>query len=763
MKVAVVGGGPGGLYFAIQMKKLDPTHDITVMERNPRGSTFGWGVVFSDDTLDGFRAADEKTYDEITHRFAHWDDIDVHFGGKVITSGGHGFSGISRQALLDILASRAEELGVSVEFEHEVKSAAELPTAELIVAADGINSTIRREHQRHFHPQIDTRYCRFVWLGTRKRFDAFTFLFKKTDNGWYQAHCYRFDPDWSTFIVECPESVWKADGVDRMDKAQGIEFCERLFADHLDGHRLVSNAEHLRGSAVWLNFTRVTCESWHHENMVLLGDASATAHFSVGSGTKLAMESAVALARSVHRHDDLSVALAEYAESRRVDVLRLQSAARNSTEWFEQVMLKTRLEPEQLAYSLITRSQRVSHENLRLRDRTYLEHYERWLAERATGRPHTRPVPPMFLPFRLRGLELKNRVVVSPMAMYCAVDGAVTDFHLVHFGTRAMGGAGLMFTEMTCVSPEGRISPGCAGMYREEHVAAWKRIVDFVHQHGDVKFGMQLGHSGRKGSTRVGWEGYDEPLKQGGWPVMAPSPLAYGPQNQIPREMTVDDIDRVRGEFVEAARGAQRAGFDMLELHYAHGYLLSSFISPVSNRRTDRYGGSLENRMRFPLEVVDAVRDVWPDEKPMSVRISATDWVENGVTVDDSIRIARLLKEHGIDAVDVSTGQVTRDQKPIYGRMFQVPFSERIRIEVGVATMAVGNIYEPDHVNSIIAAGRADLCLLARPHLWDPFWTLRAAAQLGYDGVRWPDPYLDGKKQLETLSRRGREAQLGPI
>ncbi len=763
MRVAVVGGGPAGLYFAIQMKKRDAAHDVTVMERNPRGSTFGWGVVFSDDTLEGFEAADAKSHHEITSQFAHWDDIDVHFGGKVITSGGHGFSGISRQTLLDILASRAEELGVSLQFEREVRSTRELSNVDVIVAADGINSTVRREHEKHFRPQLDNRYCKFVWLGTRKRFDAFTFLFKRTENGWYQAHCYRFDKDWSTFIVECPESVWKADGLDRMEKDAGIEFCERMFVDHLDGHRLVANAPHLRGSAMWTNFTRVNCESWHYRNIALLGDASATAHFSVGSGTKLAMESGITLARNLHGHGDLGAALEAYEGERRVDVLRLQSAARNSTEWFEQVALKTRLDPEQLAYSLITRSQRVSHENLRLRDRTYLENYERWFAERTTGQPSEQAIPPMFVPFRLRGMEVRNRVAVSPMAMYCAVDGTVTDFHFVHFGIRALGGAGLMFTEMTCVSPEGRISPGCAGMYAKDHVPAWKRIVDFVHDQSDTKFGMQLGHSGRKGSTRVGWKGYDEPLEEGGWPVMAPSAIAYGRQNQVPREMSPDDINRVREEFIAAARGANEAGFDMLELHCAHGYLLSSFISPITNRRKDRYGGSLANRMRFPLEVVGGVRGVWPEQKPMSVRISATDWVENGITVDDSLEIARLLKEHGVDAVDVSTGLVTRDQKPIYGRMFQVPFSVRIRIEVEIATMAVGNIYEADHVNGIIAAGRADLCLLARPHLWDPLWTVRAAAQLGYDGVRWPNPYLDGKQQLETLFRRGREAQLGPI
>lgn len=763
MKIAVVGGGPGGLYFAIQMRTLDPKCDVTVYERNRRGSTFGWGVVFSDDTLSGFKDADEKTFRQITGRLAHWDDIDVHFGGEVITSSGHGFSGISRQKLLDVLEARALELGASIEFEREVAGVADLADADLIVAADGINSTIRRQFEKEFKPNLDTRYCKFVWLGTHKVFDAFTFLFKQTQNGWYQAHCYRFDKDWSTFIVECPEAVWQADGIDKMSKEDGIAFCERLFAEYLDGHSLVSNASHLRGSAVWINFARVNCEHWHHQNIVLLGDAAATAHFSVGSGTKLAMESAIALAGNIYVHGNLPDALQGYEDQRRIEVLRLQSAARNSTEWFEQVSLKTRLEPQQLAYSLITRSQRVSHENLRLRDRPYLEAFEKWFAERATGKRYKKAVPPMFLPFRLRGLELEHRVVMSPMAMYSAVEGRVTDFHFVHFGMHAMGGAALMFTEMTCVSPEGRISPGCAGMYADDQTAAWKRIVDFVHEATPTKFGMQIGHSGRKGSTRLGWEGDNEPLKTGNWPVMAPSAIPFGKQNQTPKEMTHEDIARVREEFVAAARRADEAGFDMLEIHCAHGYLLSSFISPVTNHRTDEYAGSLKNRMRYPLEVFEAVRAVWPDDKPISVRISATDWVPDGITVEDSVEIARMLRAHGVDAVDVSAGQVTRDQEPVYGRMFQVPFSERIRIEVDIATMAVGNIYEPDHVNSIIAAGRADLCLLARPHLWDPFWTLRAAAQLGYEDIKWPDQYLSGKQQLEILSRRAREAQLGPI
>lgn len=761
MKVSVIGGGPAGLYLAIQMKLQSASHDVSVVERNPRGSTFGWGVVFSDGTLGNFRDADEPTYRAITDRFVHWDDIDVHFGGKVMRSGGHGFCGISRQKLLDILAARAEGLGVRMEFGREAVEADH--DADVVVAADGINSAIRERYREHFRPDVDRRACKFVWLGTHRHFEAFTFYFEQTDNGWYQAHCYQFDEDLSTFIVETPEDVWRRDGLEDMTKEEGIAFCERLFARYLDGHHLMSNADHLRGSAIWMNFPRINCERWHHDNVVLLGDAAATAHFSVGSGTKLAMESAISLARALHEERELATALSRYEDERRIEVLRLQNAARNSTEWFEQVGLKAKLEPEQFAYSLVTRSQRVSHENLRLRDRAYLESFERWLGERETGRAQDKPVPPMFLPIEIHGMRLKNRVACSPMAMYSAVDGCVTDFHFVHFGARALGGAGLIYTEMTCVSPEGRISPGCAGMYEDAHTAAWKRIVDFVHGNSGAKFAMQLGHSGRKGSTRLAWEGAELPLVEGNWPVMGPSPLPWDENSQTPREMTRGDMERVRDEFVAATGRAAEAGFDMLEIHCAHGYLLSSFISPLTNTRDDAFGGSLENRMRYPLEVIDACRAAWPAQRPLSVRISATDWMQGGVDVEDAVAIARMLAHHGVDVVDVSAGQVVADQQPVYGRMFQVPFAERVRIETGLTTMAVGNIYEPDHVNSIIAAGRADLCLLARPHLWDPQWTLRSAAQLGYEDVEWPPQYLTGKRQLERLSQRARDAQTGPI
>jgi anthraniloyl-CoA monooxygenase len=755
MRVACLGGGPAGLYFAILMKLRDPAHEIVVVERNRSHDTFGWGVVLSDETLANLAAADPASAEEIRRAFVYWDDIAVHYRGTVTRSSGHGFSGIGRKRLLNILQDRAQSLGVELRFETEIESLDPYRGYDLIVAADGANSKIRSALAHAFKPDIDVRRAKYVWLGTHQKFDdAFTFAFEETAHGWIWAHAYQFDADTATFIVECSEETWRRAGFDRMGQEETLAACQKIFARNLGGHRLMTNARHLRGSA-WLNFHRVLCETWSHENVVLMGDAAATAHFSVGSGTKLALESAIALCGYLHTEPTLHAAFRRYEDQRRTEVLRLQSAARNSTEWFEEVERYFGLNPVQFNYSLLTRSQRISHENLRQRDKAWLESAEMWFEEQATGdRPNSARAP-MFSPFRLRDLHLKNRVVVSPMAQYRAVDGTPTDWHLVHYAERAKGGAGLVFTEMTCVSPEGRITPGCTGLYAPAHEAAWKRIVDFIHAETDAKVAMQLGHSGPKGSTQLGWETMDAPLPSGNWEVMAPSPVGWSPRNQVPREMARTDMDLVRDQFVRAAEMAERAGFDMLELHYAHGYLMSAFITPLTNRRTDAYGGSLANRMRFPLEVFHAVRTVWPAHKPMSVRISANDWVGiEGVTPQDAVDIARLLKQAGADIIDVSAGQTSVAARPVYGRMFQTPFSDRIRNEAGIATMAVGNIYEPDHVNSILMAGRADLCCLARPHLADPYWTLHAAAALGYRGETWPKPYLAGRDQLHRLVMR---------
>jgi len=746
MRIGCIGGGPAGLYFAILMKNADPANEVTVWERNRADDTFGWGVVFSDATMSNFAEADPATHDRILRRFRHWDGIDIHFKGTLTTSTGHGFAGLSRRALLDILQHRALERGVQVAFETNALDPESLAGYDLIVAADGIHSRTRQRYAALFKPDIDVRKCRYIWYGTHRRLDAFTFIFEETPWGWFQAHAYRFDEDTSTFIVETREETWHAAGLDRASTAESIAFCEKLFARQLEGEPLLVNAGHARGSA-WLNFPRVQCERWYHGNLVLIGDAAHTAHFSIGSGTKLAMEDAIALAATLRDEPRIEDALARYQAERSLEALKLQNAARNRMEWFENVARYVHLEPTQFAYSLLTGSQRIGHDNLRSRDPGFVRGVEAFLTERAGA--GAKPVAPMFLPFRLRGMRLANRVVVSPMSMYSAEDGTPGDFHLVHYGARAQGGAGLVFTEMTDVSREGRITPGCAGLYKDEHVAAWKRIVDFVHTRSRARIALQLGHAGPKGSTGLGWEGMDEPLSEGNWPLVAPSAIAWGPANQVPREMDARDMARVRDAFVAAAQRAIECGFDMLELHCGHGYLLSAFISPLTNRRTDAWGGSLENRLRYPLEVFRAVRAVWPEERPMSVRISATDWVAGGITPEDSVVIARAFADAGCDLIDVSAGQTSREARPVYGRMFQTPFADRIRNEAGLATMAVGNIYEADQVNSIIAAGRADLVALARTHLADPYFTLHAAAAQGHARQFWPPQYLTGREQLE--------------
>jgi anthraniloyl-CoA monooxygenase len=758
--VLCIGGGPAGLYFALLMKQRHPGLRVTVLERNRPFDTFGWGVVLSDQTLANLRSADAPTARLIGDAFNHWDDIEVFFKGRSVRSGGHGFCGIGRKRLLNILQERCLALGVNLVFETDAADDQALAAqydADLVIASDGLNSRIRQRYAATYQPDVDLRACRFVWLGTHQTFDAFTFAFEQTEHGWFQAHAYQFNADTSTFIVETPETVWKAHGLDTMPQEEAIAFCERLFAKYLGGHALISNAAHLRGSAIWIRFPRVVCQRWVHQAevegrrvpVVLMGDAAHTAHFSIGSGTKLALEDAIDLANEFATGADLDTVLQGYEARRSVEVLKIQNAARNSTEWFENVERYSGMEIEQFAYSLLTRSQRISHENLRLRDAAWLEGYEAWLAGGGGAvPPGSPPVPPMLTPLKVRGLELKNRILVSPMATYSAVDGMPQDFHLVHLGARALGGAALVFVEMTSPTPEGRITPGCPGLWNDAQAAAFRRIVDFVHGQSSAKIGLQLGHSGPKGSTQLGWEGTDEPLPQGNWPLLSASALPYGEQNQTPQAMTRADMDRVTQAFVDATHRAAAAGFDWLELHCAHGYLLSAFITPLTNLRTDGYGGSIEARCRYPLEVFRAMRAVWPADRPMSVRISAHDWAPGGHTADDAVQVARLFKAGGCDFIDVSSGQTTRAARPVYGRMYQTPFSDRIRNEAGIRTIAVGAISEADHANSIIAAGRADLCAIARPHLADPAWTLHESARLGSRAVNWPRQYLSGRDQL---------------
>ena len=772
MKIVCIGGGPAGLYLALLMKKLNAAHDVTVVERNRPYDTFGWGVVFSDTTMDNMRQWDRETADEIQAAFNHWDDIELWFKGRRIRSGGHGFVGIGRKKLLNILQARCERLGVKLVFETEAASDADYPDADLIIASDGVNSRIRKQHESVFRPDIVTRPNRYIWLGTQRLYDAFTFDFRRTEHGWFQAHIYKFDENTSTFIVETTEDTWRAHGLDQADQDQSIAFCEKIFADNLQGAPLITNARHLRGSA-WLNFQRVVCDHWwlrndHGSHVVLMGDAVHTAHFAIGSGTKLAIEDAIELTRQFQLLGDdaahIPQVLDAYQEARRVETLRLQNAAWNAMEWFEVCGRRycDQLEPEQFMYSMLTRSQRISHENLRLRDKTWLEGYERWFAERAgvvvpKGRT---PPPPMFTPYQVRGVRLKNRVVVSPMAQYSAQDGLVGDYHLVHLGARALGGAGLVFAEMACVSAEGRITPGCPGLYQPEHTAAFKRIADWIHAQTDAKFGLQIGHAGAKASTRLAWDGTDLPLPEGNWPIMSASAQQYlEGVSQVSRAMTRADMDTVKAQFLAATQAAIEIGADWLELHCAHGYLLSSFISPLTNQRTDEYGGPLANRLRYPLEIFTAMRALWPQDKPMSVRISAIDWVEGGTTAEDAVEIAKAFKAAGADMIDCSSGQVSKQEKPVYGRMYQTPLADHIRQEAGIATIAVGAIYEADHVNSILAAGRADLCAVARPHLANPAWTLTEAARIGYTDIAWPKPYFQGKRQMESNFQREQAAQ----
>ena len=765
MRIVCLGGGPAGLYFAILMKQANPAAEITVLERNQADSTFGWGIVFSDKTMDGFRQDDPQVVAEIERNFHHWDNVDVFFKDRRIISGGHGFCGIGRLKLLQIFQARARELGVTLKFETEFRDPDDYAREyDLVIGADGVNSTTRTKYVEHFNPRIEVRKCRFIWLGTRMKLNAFTFAFKQTEWGWFNLHAYQFNEEWATFIVETPEETWLKAGLDQMEPDQSIAFCEDLFADMLNGAKLISNARHLRGSAVWIKFNRVLCERWFKDNIVLLGDAAHTAHFTIGSGTKLAMEDARALVNVLMSSDgDVPTRLARYQSEREIEALKLQSAARNRMTWFEHVDRYVHMEPDQFAFAVLTGSQRVGHANQKLRDPQYTDDFDRWFAARCgvNAPPGVVAVPPMFMPFTLRGMKLINRVVVSPMCTYSAADGLPGDFHFQHYTARGLGGAALVMTEMTCTAPEARITPGCAGIWNDAQAAAWKRIVDFVHGNSQAKMGMQIGHAGRKGSTRLAWDGIDQPLDSGNWPLIAPSPLPYvAGVSQVPREMTVTDMDRVKADFVAATRRAASADFDLVEFHAAHGYLMSSFISPLTNQRTDEFGGSLENRCRYPLDVFRAMRAVWPAEKPMSVRISAHDWIPGGITPDDAVEVARLFKEAGADIVHVSSGQVSKDEAPIYGRMFQVPFSDQIRNELHVPTIAVGNIFEADHVNTIIAAGRADLCARARPHLADPAWTLHAAAEQGVKDIVWPKQYQGGKVQLERNLERAAQLAL---
>lgn len=756
MRIVCIGGGPAGLYFSILIKKAYPDTEITVLERNRSDDTFGWGVVFSDETLSGFEEADPESYAEITANFKTWRDIETYYRGTCTVSKGHGFSALSRKTLLLILHERCRQLGVELQFETEIADPEVYRDADLVLGCDGVNSTVRARYADIFKPSLDWRQCKFCWLGTDKPLDAFTFIFKEHTSGLFQIHAYPFEDGLSTWIVECREEVWRRAGLDQATEKDTIAFCQELFAEDLAGHRLLKNRSQ------WRSFPTVRCQTWRHENVLLLGDAAHTAHFSIGSGTKLAMEDSILLCQAFEEHGiaDLPAALEAYEDARWVDVLKLQKAAQTSLEWFENSARYLVQPPLQLAFNLMTRSKRITYDNLKERDPDLVNDIDHWFATEAKAPPTSdgKPPAPIFTPFKLRQLELGNRVVVSPMCQYSAVDGMPDDWHLVHLGSRAIGGAGLVITEMTDVSPEGRITLGCTGMYHREHVAAWKRIADFLHQHSTAKIGIQLAHAGRKGSVRHPWTLQDEPLteKEGAWQTLAPSAMSFYPHWPVPKAMDRGDMQRVKDAFVRATREAEEAGFDLVELHMAHGYLLSSFISPLSNVRQDEFGGSLENRCRFPLEVFRAMRAVWPEHKPMSVRVSATDWLEDGrgTTPEEAVQIARWLKEAGCDIIDVSSAGNSPESQPIYGRMYQVPFAEKIRYEAEMPVMAVGAILGADHANTVIAAGRADLAAMARPHLRDAYLTLHAAERYQFWDQPWPGQYLAAKPQPPRPNKR---------
>lgn len=753
LRIAVIGGGPGGLYFALLTKKRLPDAEIDVYEQNRADDTFGFGVVFSDETLDEFLSADPQSYDLVRDSFAYWSDIVIEHEGRRTIVGGNGFAGCSRKRLLDILQTRCRGVGVRLHFEQAVDAAsveARFADRDIVVVADGVNSPIRQRFASEFGVSIIEQRNRFAWLGSTRPLDAFTFFFRMTRHGPFCAHTYQYEEGRSTWVMETTPECWAASGLGHMSEAQSARFLEEVFAEDLKGHRLLTNR------SIWRNFPTISCARWSHSRMVLLGDAKATAHWSIGSGTKLAMECAIALANAVVAHSrDIAAAFAAYEKERRTPVEITQHNAQVSLKWFEDMPVHWGKAPMEFAFSLMSRGKSVTWDNLKLRDASFLEEveqefYARYEAKTRRRVAAARPTP-MFTPFDLRGVTIPNRVALAPMAQYSAEAGDLTDWHFTHYAARALGGAGLLFTEMTCPAPDARITPACAGLWNDRQESQWTELVKFVHGNSPAKVALQLGHAGRKGSTRIPAEGEDRPLARYNWPLISASPLPYlEGVSDIPAEMTRGQMDRVIAEFAAAARRGARAGFDMLELHCAHGYLLASFLSPLANRRGDEYGGAAARRARFPVEVFAAIRAEFPTDRPVSVRLSCSDWAEGGLTLEDLRIIAGAFKDAGADIIHCSSGQTVPWQKPVYGRMWQTPFAEFVKNAVGIATIAVGDITLPEQINTIIAADRADLCALARPHLNNPFFTRQAAGHYGVKAAAagWPVQLKSGEYQL---------------
>ena len=752
MKISVIGGGPGGLYFSILTKKAQPDCQIDVYERNKADDSFGFGVVFSDETLSEFLTKDPESYELIRSKFAYWDDLDVARDGEVVRITGNGFCGCSRKTLLELLQQRCREEGVNLHFETNIGDLSQLSDSDIIVASDGINSAIRDRFASDFGTKTELKKNRFVWMGSTRPLDAFTYFFRTTPYGTIVAHTYQYQEGMSTWIFECSDATWQNAGFSVTDEKDTIQKIESLFKEELQGHGLISNRSH------WRQFPAITNDNWHKDNIVLLGDAKATAHYSIGSGTKLAMECAIALSEAVISNPgNVTAAFQQYEKMRRNRVEMIQYAANVSLDWFEHMDRHIEHDFMQFAFGVMTRSKKVTFENMALRDTTFTQ---KVLAEFNQKNNNTANTPAAFTPFQLREMTLKNRIVMSPMGQYSAEDGLVSDWHLMHYGARATGGVGLILTEMTAVSQTGRITLGCAGIYTKEQVVAWKKITAFIHHNTAAKIGIQLGHSGRKGATKKPWEGATESIEKP-WELLSASPLAFNDKTAVPKEMTAQDMEQVITEFVQAAKNADEAGFDMIELQAHHGFLLASFLSPLTNIRQDEFGGSIENRLRFPLQVFEAIRKVFPAAKPMSVRISASDWATNGISEEDTIAIAEAFKNAGADIINVSTGNTVSGQKPQVGRMWQTPFSDTIRNTVHIPTITTGYIQDIDQINTILLNGRADLVALGRPLLIDPNFVRNAQAYEQYQTDDIPKQYQAGISHLYPLKSAERKAAEG--